>query len=501
MPLADYYRRDAVAISQVLSGFDEASLRARVESVRLGISFSKATAHSGEGAALLRLLVRLAARLYPTIILQPSHGADSMASELVDLAKSINPRVEIDGSLPAGIDIQVGPHPGTTGSGPVRVFAGSYGWNALVSSEKEQSVGRSAIAFGAGAAACLAMANVFRRVFLETPDLDRNLVFPTVPRILSKLDTISTATFKEGVLVGVGAVGNAALWALAASSLTAKIHLVDPEAVELSNLQRYVLATRSDVGKPKVAVAAAYSRRWLDVEPHALDWAAFYQHHLSVPLALVAVDSASGRRAIQASLPRTIVNAWTQPGDLGISLHRFDGAGACLACLYLPQTVAPSQDAIVSEALGIPDQLMRVRVLLGSGEPVPRDLLELVAARLGIDRELAVSFEGRGIRELYSEGICGGAILPLGTVGAPRAEVHVPLAHQSALAGVLLAAQAIGISVLRGRTPITRVNVMRSIHTKFLTQFAAKDPRGICICQDRDYVEVYRRKYTMTEPS
>src|SRR6266576_1816936 len=103
MALADYYRRDAVAISQVLSGFNEQSMRARLESVGLGISFSKPTAQSKEGIALLRLTVRLAARLYPTIILRPSIGADPMAAELSELAKSINPSISIDGNLPPSI--------------------------------------------------------------------------------------------------------------------------------------------------------------------------------------------------------------------------------------------------------------------------------------------------------------------------------------------------------------------------------------------------------------
>lgn len=42
----------------------------------------------------------------------------------------------------------------------------------------------------------------------------------------------------------------------------------------------------------------------------------------------------------------------------------------------------------------------------------------------------------------YIEGLCGGAVLPLQRTGRPRQDVHVPIAHQSALAGVLLAASA-----------------------------------------------------------
>ena len=77
------------------------------------------------------------------------------------------------------------------------------------------------------------------------------------------------------------------------------------------------------------------------------------------------------RRAVQASLPEWIGNAWTQPGDLGVSLHRFQ-AGACLSCLYLPAHATPSEDAIVAEALRIPDHVMEIRKSLHFSEPAPK---------------------------------------------------------------------------------------------------------------------------------
>jgi len=97
---------------------------------------------------------------------------------------------------------------------------------------------------------------------------------------------------------------------------------------------------------------------------------------------------------------------------------------------------------------------------------------------------------------LYTEGFCTGALLPLGELGTPRQEVHVPLAHQAALSGLLLAAaavrKALGLNGLG--TQITRINVMRPLGSD-LTQPAAKDARGICICQDDDYTDVYKSKY------
>src|SRR6266403_734495 len=50
------------------------------------------------------------------------------------------------------------------------------------------------------------------------------------------------------------------------------------------------------------------------------------------PHVLVALDTAADRRSVQASLPKWIANSWTQPGDLGLSVHgQFDGPGACLS--------------------------------------------------------------------------------------------------------------------------------------------------------------------------
>jgi hypothetical protein len=123
-------------------------------------------------------------------------------------------------------------------------------------------------------------------------------------------------------------------------------------------------------------------------------------------------------------------------------------------------------------------------------------LLEAIATARALPFDALVSFEGMPIRNLYVDGFCGGAVLPLGRAGTPHQDVHVPLAHQSALAGILLAGACV-CDVLEPRTPgteITRTNVLAPL-AKHLTQRAAKDARGICICQDADYQAQYNVKY------
>ena len=73
--------------------------------------------------------------------------------------------------------------------------------------------------------------------------------------------------------------------------------------------------------------------------------------------------------------------------------------------------------------------------------------------------------------------------------------VHVPLAHQSALAGVLLAAAGLRMG-LSGRVDsvVTQYDVLKP-QEWFQVFPAAKHAGERCICQDADYRDVYRRKY------
>ncbi len=65
-------------------------------------------------------------------------------------------------------------------------------------------------------------------------------------------------------IFGVGGLGSVVLYFLAAAGV-GTIYIVDKDPVELSNLNRQVLYTSEDVGRPKVEVAAERIRK---VNPH-----------------------------------------------------------------------------------------------------------------------------------------------------------------------------------------------------------------------------------------
>jgi len=501
MALADYYGRSALAASQILAGFDEQRIRAVLESARVGLAIGTDAAECNEGHNIVDLLIRLLARLYPTLVIRNEIGAQHVADRARSLAISINP--SIDFACDPTVEIAIGTRLPPTRDCP-RIFVGSDNWQAFVSNKEPRTLGSSGNPFGSGTAASLGAANVFRWIFQRgEASLDTDSTFSVLEDAPLSKDSRLEGSLGDIVLVGAGAIGNAAAWALARVPMDGVLHAVDHESIDLGNLQRYALTDRSDEGKLKTEVLARYFNGKVRLEPHSQVFASFVASKgYKWQRMLLGLDSARDRRAAQASLPEWIANAWTQPGDLGVSTHDFL-EGACVACLYLPVQALDNEDALIASTLGIRGKLMQIRTLLYSGLGVPRDLLEAISAARSIAIERLLPFEGRPIRDLYVEGFCGGAVIPIGDAGSPRQEVHVPLAHQSALAGILLASAVVrkALGLTRTGTEVTRLNILQPV-SLYATQPAAKDPRGICICQDNDYREAYKRKYTdLTNPN
>jgi hypothetical protein len=492
--LASYFRRSAVAAAQALGGYKEGVIRERLEGKTVALLWDSEATALPEGRVLIEFSLRLLSRFYPRLSLTEPEG------EWAELARSINGEVEIGSWDP---DIAIGIGPSAERIAPLQIFAGSEGWDAFVAQDLPQPLGASSNPFGASAAACLAAAAAFRAVFLKADDpaagdcrekLSVLDLTPARSRENTSIDGVELGG--ETALVGIGAIGNSAVWTLARAPLRGAIHLVDAELLDEGNLQRYVLCGEADVGQSKVAIAERFFTTGIEAIAHSLEWADFVaERGYEWDRVLVALDSAKARREVQASLPRWLANAWTQPGDLGISVHPWS-SGACLNCLYLPAGETQSEDVLVADALGVPEAVAQVRNLLHTNQAPPPALLEQIAIGLGAPRERVAGFAGRPLRELYVEGICGGVVLPLDRAGRPAGNVHVPLAPQSALAGVLLAGRLVAAAL--GRTAneaaVTRIDLLRPLQAE-LTQPAAKDPRSICICQDSVYREAYAAKY------
>lgn len=508
MAVANFFVKSAMAASQVLQGLDPEALQQKLESCVVGIAFDHDAARSSEGGAAVRLALNLLSRFYPRIaIIDLTRRDRDLAETLAAHARAINPVIEIlDDVSHATAILVIG---GTRACGPAVFYLGSDGWIAKLSSKDPVGSGNSGHAFGAGTATCFGAANVFRNVFdgelasgrddefaVSLVDLVPNTQKPANPSARS-------VELGEIHLIGAGAIGNAAVWALGeATWLRGELPVIDAEKVELSNLQRYVLTDQSSIEKFKVdIVAAELGRGSIKVQPHHARWGEYLAQtgRWNLKCVAVAVDSAEDRCAIQASLPETILNAWTQPGDLGISRHFAFGRDACLTCLYLPREAQKSEDELVAVAIRMPDRQLQVRQLLHTGEPVPPEFFTAMAAAMTVPERELEKFRGASLRQFYSQAVCGGVVMRLGgQVGAVPVQAHVPMAFQSALAGILLAAEmVINAGGLRSEPApaSTRLDLLRPLPSE-ISVAIAKDSSGRCICADDDYVEIYKRKHT-----
>ncbi|MER8700365.1 E2 ligase fold family C protein [Mesorhizobium sp. M1273] len=505
MALASYFGRAATAASQVLQGFQTKDFEQLLNGLVIGIAFDE-TACSSEGRASLDLAVRLVARLYPNICFLPEGDeAKKLARSLSALARSINGQIDI-----------VRPRVGAPSQCLVvglaspdvacpQMFLGSDGWMAKFSTEQPVGSGNSSNMFGAGAAACIAASNLFRAIFNEQiggATVDRSVSFSLFDYAPGsdanpplEANTILDAVF----LLGLGAIGNGAVWALArVPGLQGQLGIVDGEEIDQGNLQRYVLALEKDVGGSKVKLARRHltSQARFSLEEHPYKWQTLAGSH-SLQHVAIALDTASDRIAVQAALPRWTINSWTQRGDLGVSHHRFDGELACLACLYLPTGSVPDEDQVIAQALGLEDRKMDiVRPMLHSGAPVNVELMHEIASRLTVPVGPLLPFVGQPLRSLYQGAICGGVVFEL-TGGNKPVRVEVPMAFQSAMAGIMLAAEVVKRAARRDapRWTTAKLNLLRKMPSDVITERRAKDRLERCICQDADYLDAYRARY------
>lgn len=505
MALANFFDKAALAASQVLRDFDRVAFQQQLESSPVLLAFDGAAVASPQGRATIDLAARLLGRLYPCVVVHPLDPAAAAHVNAVQaVLQAINPAIDFQATQ-ARVALVVGNTALDDALGAIPTFyVGSSDWIALFSSTAPVGSGESGNPFGAGAAACLGVANVFRTVFAGAlpnaqPDTDIQLSLLTyatpTPWPSTEPGWPAVVTFSDTVLVGAGAIGNGVLWALSQlPQARGTLEIVDHEPIDISNLQRYALATQADVAVPKVYLAVErLTRMGLTPRPFKGMWGEYLAQRPDWKLArvAVAVDSAEARISIQASLPQRLFNAWTQSADLGISRHLDFLTTACLACLYMPKGERKSESVMVAESLSLPEA--EVREMLYRGTVVDLALAERIAAANQAPVELLRPFVGKPIRAFYQETVCGGVLLTTGTGQLNE----TPMAFQSALAGIMLAAELVvdDLGLRTAELPATtRIDLLHPLGNHLNIPFQ-KRPGSRCICLDKHYQQAYQAKY------
>jgi hypothetical protein len=506
MARADYFDRAIQAAFHVLGNLNQQSFLEKIDNCRVAVAFDCNVA-AAEGDASVDLVVRLLARFYPKLAILPLDPvAEAVVPKFKALARAINPKIAItERALGIREAIVVGKTPLII-RGVSPIYIGSHGWIAGLSCKEPIGSMVSNNPFGAGIAACLGAANIFRHIFTNVP-LDDEIRISALDLDPQASEPVNFGDGKidlgEVFLVGAGAIGNGFLWGISRyTELKGRLHVIDHDNVDLSNLQRYILTERKDNGLPKSKKAADVFAHHpgIHVNSIAEKWEEFLD---SMPSdqwlfnrVVSALDTPRDRINLQASLPRWVVNAWTGTGDIGVSHHDFT-EHACLACLYMPTKEALNEDQLIAQAFGFSqDQttLLEIRTKIETAWLIERSFLERISVAKEVPIEKLLPFEGQLIRSLYSQGVCSGAVMELAN-GPSIQRAEVPMPFQSALAGILEAAVLVAHAGGLIQVPrMTRINLMKPFpKTRGFSWNPAKHAR--CFCNDDEYKDRFSEKY------
>jgi hypothetical protein len=438
---------------------------------------------------IAELTTNLLARLYPRMAIT---GPEDQRVNLQTQALEINPDIEFGHEAPPQLTIGVG---GTDSH--ATLFPSASGWVARLSHSVCEGSGPSN-PYAAGAAAAFAAAELFRRIFLDTSaNSDFSISLLRFDKTSGADGYLPSSSLGDVLFVAVGAVGNGAIWALARDhGRSGRLVVIDNEQLELSNLQRYVLGTFQDVSKQKVLLAReALSHSQIAVETSTSTLESFANENsgIKIPTICISVDNVASRRAAQALLPKLIVNGWTGEQALGASWHVFSREAACLSCLYHPQGEGISQTEQAARALGLaPD---RAALLWVTRLPLSDEDIAVAAKKLGVSREALGPWRGKSLGDLYTDVVCGA--VPISLPVTSRVET-VPLAHQSVLAGILMASELVkrtnpDLARLSQSEPLVSWDDVLRPPAIIWAKPRARE-KG-CICGDIDYQSIYRQKW------
>lgn len=452
---------------------------------------------------IAELLANMLSRFYPVLVLS---GDDRTLAAVSEIARSINPSIELREGDRGDVTVGVG----LTGNDCEDVVApAASGWVAMLSFTGSADPDGPANPYSAAVAAALAASEIFRRMFHGyLPEPYRR---PGSDYALSLLDhgtstgadlALAPDALGQVVLGGVGAVANPALWVLARhQNLEGEMWLVDPERIDLDNLERYALATDRDVEKRTLKVdlgvrELARSRVTAHAKPVPLDvFAGTFGDGFPFPTLCVSPDNIDARRQAQSLLPRLLVNGATGEGNIGVSWHRFDSSRPCLCCVYHPGDPPKSDTQKVAEALGLDHD--KAAKLWAANKAIGKEDFDKVAAELGLTDGQQAEWRGRSIREFYTGFVCGAVRMEL---PAAKKAASVPLAHQSVLTGALMAAELIkrtspSLEALsQPASAFQCYDVRAPLGTQWISA-GISEPVRDCICQDPDYRAVYEEKW------
>jgi molybdopterin/thiamine biosynthesis adenylyltransferase len=233
----------------------------------------------------------------------------------------------------------------------------SNGWLARVSSQgKDISAECSQVnPIGALAAACLGVAEVFKRLIVLRPD--RGAMNPgTTFSFYDYCESSSAGPELPSVipidlsLFGAGAIGNGIVYLLSVLPVTGRLSVVDRQVFQRENWGTCFLVGPDDFDVPKADWACRILRSKLVTRPiHGSieDYVAQCERGFLFPsLVSNALDNIDARRLVQRLWPDQIIDGAIGPTACEVTVHPWEGDSSCLLCDFQE----PVADAVEIQA-------------------------------------------------------------------------------------------------------------------------------------------------------
>lgn len=450
----------------------------------------------------INLLVRLYSKIY-------LHGKSELINELKLIAYKIRPDLTLCVASP--IDhfdflLSIGNEGGQDIRANHVICFDSDGWLVrLTRGQSHFNRGYFYNPLAASAAACFAANELFKTLF--SPYLNvtlanqftLSLLDYSVNSDIKDNENLLDANIGEVWLAGAGAVGNGFLYGLSLlNGLKGTINIVDNREITTSNLQRYILLDDSDIEKSKATTAAkSFSENPnVNVKPIEKTIQDCFEEEVEdrkIDTLICAVDTIETRKQLQTLLPRLILNGWTRMDEFAVTRHEFDSKYRCLSCLYdkVPKKEKNEMDNIAEQTGFSKDEVL---TLIRGNVGLSVEHIERIAKYRDDTLENLTSWIGRPLQSFYHEAICGGISIATNT-----GEETVPLAHISALAGILLANELIKEKNYNAAIKHKVQFHMTNVPNKYLLQPELKSLDSNCICTDDDFLSFYKYKWGKIE--
>ena len=302
-------------------------------------------------------------------------------------------------------------------------------------------------------------------------------------------------------LIGCGGVGQAVAFALNQFKLRGIITLIDPDIIDESNRQRYLLAFDETVGKNKTIFLSQFlinKNKLLTILQFLWNYETaitIFDSLFNMEDVIISVDNKRTRINLQAALPKKIWNIWTDTGEnilrYGIGKHDFLDEYQCLACAYYPEGDIPNQMELNASLLGMSQEDINNRI--EQNDLITEEDLDYFLKNFNLHPDQINKIKnliGQPFSNIF-HGECGVFTIKPNEKRESTTAPHIPV-----LAGTYGIIQYIlsKIEIPNGKI-ITSVGEFNAFNYPSESCLIKKKRHPKCVCNDPIYQEAFKNKW------